>query len=205
MKKNQLSSYHSSFQKAMNKFKAMDKANNPQGAKPNFAAAGSRSGATSAKEVMLNWCKVITKNYEGVEIKNFGSSWSDGLAFCALIHHFYPDAFDFSTLKPENRKANFELAFDTAEYVNLINCDRRSRGVVRRCVRLTWFNKKLGNVSPLLDVQDLVRMKVPDWKCVFTQIQLYYRRFQLEEGKNCHVPPTGIIPKAAPPPTTENE
>ncbi|KAF8561827.1 hypothetical protein P879_04993 [Paragonimus westermani] len=179
MKKNQFSSYHGNFQKAMNKFKAMDKANNPQGAKPSFAAAGSRSGATSAKEVMLNWCKIITKNYEGVDIKNFGSSWSDGLAFCALIHHFYPDAFDFSTLKPENRKANFELAFDTAE--------------------------KLGNVSPLLDVQDLIRMKVPDWKCVFTQIQLYYRRFQLEEGKNCHVPPTGIIPKAAPPPTTENQ
>lgn len=50
-----------------------------------------------------------------VEVKNFGSSWADGMAFCALIHHFYPDAFDFSTLKPENRRANFELAFKTAE------------------------------------------------------------------------------------------
>ncbi|VDP30500.1 unnamed protein product [Schistosoma mattheei] len=58
--------------------------------------------------------------------------------------------------------------------------------------------RKLGNVSPLLDIEDLMRMKVPDWKCVFTQIQLYYRRFHLEEGKNATVPPTGILPKAAP-------
>ncbi|CAH8557316.1 unnamed protein product [Dicrocoelium dendriticum] len=162
----------------MNKFKEMDKANNPQGAKPNFATGGSRTGQASAKEAILNWCKVVTKGYEGVDIKNFGSSWADGLAFCALIHHFYPDAFDFATLKPENRKANFQLAFDTAE--------------------------KLGNVSPLLEVDDMVRMKVPDWKCVFTQIQLYYRRFQLEEGKQCHQPPTGLIPKASQPPSSDS-
>ncbi|TPP67498.1 Alpha actinin [Fasciola gigantica] len=157
----------------MNKFKAMDKANNPQGVKPNFATGGHRSGPASPKETMLNWCRAVTRGYQGVEINNFGSSWSDGLAFCAMIHHFYPDSFNFSELKPENRRHNFELAFEKAE--------------------------KLGNVAPLLDVEDLMRMKVPDWKCVFTQIQLYYRRFHLEEGKNAHVPPVGIIPKAAPP------
>ncbi|TGZ73559.1 hypothetical protein CRM22_001448 [Opisthorchis felineus] len=184
--------YRNQFASAMNKFKAMDKANNPQGAKPNGTlsvcaresrtvsqvvsafnsfTAGGRAGAGTAKEMMLNWCKMLTKDYPNVNITNFGSSWADGLAFCALIHHFYPDAFDFSTLSPENRKENFELAFDTAE--------------------------KMGNIAPLLEISDLMRMKVPDWKCIFTQIQLYYRRFQLEEGKNCHVPPTGSIPKTA--------
>jgi len=32
-----------------------------------------------------------------------------------LIHHFFPQAFDFSKLSGENRKQNFELAFQTGE------------------------------------------------------------------------------------------
>lgn len=50
-----------------------------------------------------------------MEIKNWSSSWSDGLAFCALIHHFYPHAFDYTSLNPKNREQNFKLAFDVAE------------------------------------------------------------------------------------------
>jgi hypothetical protein len=38
------------------------------------------------------------------------------MAFCALIHHFYPDSFDFKELDPKNRRRNFEIAFTTAEY-----------------------------------------------------------------------------------------
>ncbi|KAL3308969.1 hypothetical protein Ciccas_012492 [Cichlidogyrus casuarinus] len=120
----------------------------------------------SPKEAMLQWCKVMTKGYPNVDVQNFGSSWANGLAFCALIHHFYPDAFDFNSLSPDKKKDNFVLAFDTAE--------------------------KLGNVAPLLDVEDLMRMKVPDWKCVFTQIQLYYKRFHLMQGKGAHQPPQNI-------------
>jgi len=52
---------------------------------------------------------------QNVNITNFSTSWADGLAFCALIHHFYQDAFDFSRLSPKNRRANFTLAFETAE------------------------------------------------------------------------------------------
>jgi hypothetical protein len=50
-----------------------------------------------------------------VDITNFSTSWNDGMAFCALIHHFRPDAFDYSKLDPRNRRQNFELAFDVAE------------------------------------------------------------------------------------------
>lgn len=38
------------------------------------------------------------------------------MAFCALIHRFFPDAFDYSSLSPEEREKNFTLAFKTAEY-----------------------------------------------------------------------------------------
>ena len=39
---------------------------------------------------LLDWCKTVTKSYNGVNIENFSKSWKDGLAFCAIIHHFRP-------------------------------------------------------------------------------------------------------------------
>lgn len=50
-----------------------------------------------------------------VDIQNFSSSWSSGMAFCALIHKFFPDAFDYAELDPAKRRHNFTLAFSTAE------------------------------------------------------------------------------------------
>lgn len=106
--------------------------------------------ATAIKEMIINWCKSKTKEYEKISIDNFSTSWSDGLAFCALIHHFYPDAFDFDALSPKNRRHNFELAFRVAE--------------------------EKADIAPLLDVEDMVMMAKPDWKCVFTYVQSIYRR-----------------------------
>lgn len=41
---------------------------------------------------------------------------------------------------------------------------------------LTFFVcRKLAGCPPLLDADDLVRMKEPDWKCVYTYIQEFYR------------------------------
>jgi len=63
----------------------------------------------------VNWIELNL--VQNVNVTNFSTSWADGLAFCALIHHFCPDAFDFSRLSAKNRRANFTLAFETAEYV----------------------------------------------------------------------------------------
>lgn len=73
--------------------------------------------ASSAKEALLRWCRNMTHNYPNVRIENFSSSWSDGLAFCALIHNFMPNEFDYSRLDASNPRHNFELAFTIAEYV----------------------------------------------------------------------------------------
>ncbi|XP_056328374.1 smoothelin-like 1 isoform X2 [Danio aesculapii] len=104
------------------------------------------AGGASIKQRILNWCKSKTQKYEGVSIENFSSSWSDGLAFCALVHRFFPSAFDFSTLKASEREKNFTLAFSTAE--------------------------SLADCCPLLEVSDMLLMgKNPDPLCVFTYVQ----------------------------------
>ncbi|KAK9973988.1 hypothetical protein ABG768_022101 [Culter alburnus] len=105
--------------------------------------------ANSIKQMLLDWCRSKTRSYENVDIQNFSSSWSDGMAFCALVHNFFPEAFDYSSLSPSNRRQNFEVAFSTAE--------------------------KLADCPQLLDVEDMVRMREPDWKCVYTYLQEFYR------------------------------
>merc|ERR1711973_238580 len=66
-------------------------------------------------EAILIWCQCRTREYDNVKIENFTTSWADGLAFCALIHHFFPQSFDYAKLSASNRKANYELAFQTGE------------------------------------------------------------------------------------------
>ena len=79
---------------------------------------------------------------------NLSSSWADGLAFCALTHHFFPDAFEFQSLSAQNRQDNFELAFRVAE--------------------------ERGGVPRLLDVSDMLIMgNSPDYKCIFTYLNSF--------------------------------
>ncbi|XP_067377185.1 smoothelin isoform X11 [Channa argus] len=73
--------------------------------------------ANSIKQMLLDWCRAKTRSYEHVDIQNFSSSWSNGMAFCALVHHFFPEAFDYSSLSPSNRRKNFEVAFSTADWI----------------------------------------------------------------------------------------
>ncbi|XP_017162196.1 smoothelin isoform X2 [Poecilia reticulata] len=73
--------------------------------------------ANSIKQMLLDWCRAKTRSYEHVDIQNFSSSWSNGMAFCALVHNFFPDAFDYDSLSPSNRRQNFEVAFSAAECI----------------------------------------------------------------------------------------
>ncbi|XP_071895216.1 smoothelin-like protein 1 isoform X2 [Anas platyrhynchos] len=106
-------------------------------------------GAGSVKAMLLEWCRARTRGYQHVDIQNFTGSWGSGLAFCALIHSFFPDAFDYSSLQPQERRHNFTLAFATAE--------------------------ARADCAPLLDVEDMLRLAVPDAKCVYTYVQELYR------------------------------
>ncbi|KAK6298961.1 hypothetical protein J4Q44_G00304710 [Coregonus suidteri] len=117
------------------------------------------ANGASIKQKVLSWCANKTRNYEGVSIENFSSSWCDGLAFCALIHRFFPDAFDFSALNASEREKNFTLAFNTAE--------------------------TMADCYPLLEVGDMILMgNRPDPMCVFTYVQaLCHHLSKIEKEK----------------------
>ncbi|KAI4891794.1 hypothetical protein NFI96_014801 [Prochilodus magdalenae] len=114
------------------------------------------SSANSIKQLLLEWCRSKTIGYQHININNFSSSWIDGMAFCALVHSFFPNEFDYNELNPAHHKRNLDLAFTTAEE----KAD---------CIRL-------------IEVDDMMAMgKNPDPMCVFTYVQSLYnhlRRFE---------------------------
>ncbi|XP_036393266.1 smoothelin-like protein 2 [Megalops cyprinoides] len=127
----------------------------PQDSKPKLKRSQSFGvvSASSIKQILLDWCRSKTIGYENIDIQNFSSSWSNGLAFCALVHSFFPTEFDYSTLTPANRKRNFELAFGIAE--TKAGCDR------------------------LIEVEDMMQMgRRPDPMCVFTYVQALYNHLR---------------------------
>ncbi|KAG7327296.1 hypothetical protein KOW79_008902 [Hemibagrus wyckioides] len=64
---------------------------------------------------LLTWCQKQTEGYRGVSVTDLNSSWTSGLAFCALIHRFRAHLIDYDSLNEEDSAKNIQLAFDTAE------------------------------------------------------------------------------------------
>ncbi|VVC45262.1 EEIG1/EHBP1 N-terminal domain,Domain of unknown function DUF3585,Calponin homology domain [Cinara cedri] len=74
---------------------------------------------TTPGQDLLEWCKDITKGYPGVKVTNLTTSWRNGLAFCAIIHHFRPDLIEFNHLKPHDIRENCKTAFDAGEILGI--------------------------------------------------------------------------------------
>jgi hypothetical protein len=74
------------------------------GANPNTDALANlvKQYGVSKRNALMKWCQERLVNYKNIDIKNFSSSWNDGLAFCALIHSFMPDRIDYDILRQEN-------------------------------------------------------------------------------------------------------
>ncbi|XP_056592354.1 EH domain-binding protein 1-like protein 1 isoform X7 [Triplophysa dalaica] len=100
-------------------------------------------GLVTSSLSLLEWCQEITKNYKGIKITNFSTSWRNGMGFCAILHHFHPELIDFKALEPHNIKQNNKKAFDG--FASL-------------------------GISRLLEPSDMVLLSVPDRLIVMTYL-----------------------------------
>lgn len=104
----------------------------------------------SAKDALLLWAQMKTAGYNNVNVRNFTSSWKDGLAFNAIIHKHRPDLIQYEKLNKSDPIRNLNNAFQVAE-------------------------EKLG-LARLLDAED-VWTDNPDEKSIITYVVTYYHYF----------------------------
>ena len=109
---------------------------------------------------LLSWCRTVLRNYPGLDLRDMSVSWRDGRAFCGLVNKFRPDLLAFSLLSPSQPAYNCNLAFSIAE-------------------------KFLG-IPRLLEVSDIVGVKVPDQFSIMTYVSLFYHKFYREERGLVH-------------------
>lgn len=113
----------------------------------------------TAKEGLLLWCQRKTACYEEVEVRDFSTSWNDGLAFCALLDIHRPDLIDYDALDKSDHRGNMQLAFDIAR-------------------------KEIG-IPDLLDVEDVCDVAKPDERSLMTYIAYWFHAFsQMEKVEN---------------------
>ncbi|XP_062912156.1 EH domain-binding protein 1 isoform X2 [Mobula hypostoma] len=108
----------------------------------------------NATQSLLAWCKEVTKSYRGVKITNFTTSWRNGLAFCAILHHFRSDLIDYKSLNPQDIKENNKKAYDG--FASL-------------------------GISRLLEPADMVLLAIPDKLSVMTYLYQIRAHFSGEE------------------------
>ncbi|KAI1410162.1 calponin homology domain-containing protein [Hypoxylon sp. FL1857] len=113
----------------------------------------------TAKEGLLLWCQRKTACYDEVDVRDFSTSWNDGLAFCALLDIHRPDLIDYDALDKSDHRGNMQLAFDIA-------------------------HKEIG-IPDLLDVEDVCDVAKPDERSLMTYIAYWFHAFsQMEKVEN---------------------
>uniref|UniRef100_A0A8C3NSC4 Molecule interacting with CasL protein 1 n=1 Tax=Cyanoderma ruficeps TaxID=181631 RepID=A0A8C3NSC4_9PASS len=107
-------------------------------------------------EELLSWCQASTAGYPGVAVTNFSTSWTSGLALCALIHHFRPDLVDFDSVDPQDAIRTHQLMLDIAE-------------------------QELG-IQPVLSSAEMATMTGPDHLDLITYLSHFYQVFRTSPG-----------------------
>nr|XP_020752060.1 cytospin-B isoform X1 [Odocoileus virginianus texanus]XP_020752061.1 cytospin-B isoform X1 [Odocoileus virginianus texanus]XP_020752062.1 cytospin-B isoform X1 [Odocoileus virginianus texanus] len=114
-------------------------------------AALAREYGGSKRNALLRWCQRKTEGYANIDITNFSSSWSDGLAFCALLHTYLPAHIPYQELNSQEKKRNLLLAFEAAESVG---------------------------IKPSLELGELLHTDRPDWQSVMQYVAQIYKYFE---------------------------
>ncbi|NWX86983.1 CYTSB protein, partial [Nothoprocta pentlandii] len=114
-------------------------------------AALAREYGGSKRNALLKWCQKKTEGYQNIDITNFSSSWSDGLAFCALLHTYLPAHIPYQELNGQDKKRNLMLAFQAAESVG---------------------------IKPSLELSEMMYTDRPDWQSVMQYVAQIYKYFE---------------------------
>ncbi|XP_030684311.1 cytospin-B isoform X3 [Nomascus leucogenys] len=114
-------------------------------------AALAREYGGSKRNALLKWCQKKTQGYANIDITNFSSSWSDGLAFCALLHTYLPAHIPYQELNSQEKKRNLLLAFEAAESVG---------------------------IKPSLELSEMLYTDRPDWQSVMQYVAQIYKYFE---------------------------
>ncbi|KAJ3846918.1 actinin-like protein [Lentinula lateritia] len=113
-----------------------------------FTIADISEEGLSAKEGLLLWCQRKTEPYKEVDVQDFSTSWSDGLA---LYEMSFSISSQFSRYADTDRHGNTRLAFQiAAEHLN---------------------------IPQLLEVEDLCDTRHPDERSVMTYIASFFHAF----------------------------
>ncbi|XP_018416539.1 PREDICTED: cytospin-B isoform X2 [Nanorana parkeri] len=105
----------------------------------------------SKRNALLKWCQKKTEGYSNIDITNFSSSWSDGLAFCALLHTYLPAHIPYHELNSQDKQRNLKLAFQAAESIG---------------------------IKASLDLNELMFTDRPDWQSVMNYVSQIYKYFE---------------------------
>nr|Q5SXY1.2 RecName: Full=Cytospin-B; AltName: Full=Sperm antigen with calponin homology and coiled-coil domains 1 [Mus musculus] len=114
-------------------------------------AALAREYGGSKRNALLKWCQKKTEGYANIDITNFSSSWSDGLALCALLHTYLPAHIPYQELNSQEKKRNLLLAFEAAQSVG---------------------------INPSLELSEMLYTDRPDWQSVMQYVAQIYKYFE---------------------------
>ncbi|KAG8561188.1 hypothetical protein GDO81_015281 [Engystomops pustulosus] len=70
---------------------------------------------TSAKKALLQWAQEQCSKLGSIDIKDFKSSWKNGMAFLAIIQSLRPDLIDMDKLQEMSNEEKLKEAFRLAE------------------------------------------------------------------------------------------
>ncbi|XP_016079391.1 PREDICTED: utrophin [Miniopterus natalensis] len=70
---------------------------------------------TNSEKILLSWVRQSTRPYSQVNVLNFTTSWTDGLAFNALLHRHKPDLFSWDRVVKMSPIERLEHAFSKAQ------------------------------------------------------------------------------------------
>uniref|UniRef100_A0A3B3BV17 Calponin-homology (CH) domain-containing protein n=1 Tax=Oryzias melastigma TaxID=30732 RepID=A0A3B3BV17_ORYME len=69
----------------------------------------------NSEKILLSWVRQCTRSYPEVNVLNFTTSWSDGLAFNGILHHFRPESFSWDQVVRLSPMERLNHAFTVAK------------------------------------------------------------------------------------------